>query len=51
MKTPLLGMVYFIGSFVFMGGWRDGFVGLSFAILKMSYFTQISAKIREAKEN
>ena len=48
MRTPLLGIAYFVGSFIFMGGWRDGFVGLSFAILKMSYFTQISAKLREA---
>jgi hypothetical protein len=32
-----------------MGGWRDGFTGLSFAILKMAYFTQVSCKIREGK--
>ncbi len=47
MRTPLLGPVYFFGSFVLMGGWRDGFTGLAFAILKMSYFTQVYCKLRE----
>jgi len=47
MRTPFLGMAYFFGSFLLMGGWRDGFAGLSFAILKMGYFTQVSCKIRE----
>lgn len=49
MRTPFLGMAYFFGSFLLMGGWRDGFTGLSFAILKMAYFTQVSCKIREGK--
>jgi len=47
MRTPFLGPVYFLGSFVLMGGWRDGFTGLAFAILKMSYFTQVYCKLRE----
>ncbi len=49
MRTPFLGMAYFLGSFLLMGGWRDGVTGLSFAILKMAYFTQVSCKIREEK--
>lgn len=49
MRTPLLGIAYFFGSFFLMGGWRDGFIGLSYAILKMSYFTQIYCKIIEIR--
>ncbi|MFC5412535.1 glycosyltransferase family 2 protein [Larkinella bovis] len=47
MRTPWLGPVYFLGSFFLMGGFRDGSRGLAFAILKMSYFTQMYCKIRE----
>jgi glycosyltransferase involved in cell wall biosynthesis len=47
MKTPFLGPIYFIGSYVLMGGFRDGYRGLTFAILKMAYFTQVYCKIRE----
>jgi glycosyltransferase involved in cell wall biosynthesis len=46
-RTPFLGAAYFLGSFVLMAGWRDGFAGLAFAILKMSYFTQIYCKLAE----
>jgi glycosyltransferase involved in cell wall biosynthesis len=49
MRTPFLGIAYFFGSFFLMGGWRDGFTGLSYAILKMSYFTQIYCKYNEKK--
>jgi glycosyltransferase involved in cell wall biosynthesis len=47
MQTPLIGPVYFIGSFFYYGGWKDGAIGFAFAILKMSYFTQIYCKIIE----
>ena len=47
MRTPLLGPIYFFGSFFLMGGFRDGSRGFAFAILKMAYFTQIYLKIRE----
>lgn len=50
MQTPLLGPLYFLGSFFIMGGFRDGTRGFSFAILKMAYFTQTYLKIRELKE-
>jgi glycosyltransferase involved in cell wall biosynthesis len=46
-----LGPVYFFGSFLVLGGFRDGSRGLAFAILKMAYFTQIYSKIRESKAN
>jgi glycosyltransferase involved in cell wall biosynthesis len=49
MRTPFLGIAYFFGSFFLMRGWRDGFIGLSYAILKMSYFTQIYCKIIEIR--
>jgi hypothetical protein len=47
MQTPFIGIVYFFGSYVLMGGFRDGFTGLAFAILKMSYFTQVYCKLKE----
>ena len=50
MQTPLLGPAYFFGSFILMGGFRDGSRGFTFAILKMAYFTQTYLKIRELKE-
>lgn len=50
MKTPLLGPLYFLGSFLVMGGFRDGARGFAFAILKMAYFTQIYVKIRELEQ-
>ena len=49
MKSPLVGPAYFFGSFFLLGGFRDGARGLAFAILKMSYFTQVYCKIRENK--
>ena len=47
MRSVFIGPVFFIGSFILMGGFRDGKRGLVFAILKMSYFTQIYSGIRE----
>lgn len=49
MKSPFAGPAYFLGSFFLLGGFRDGARGLAFAILKMSYFTQVYCKIREHK--
>jgi glycosyltransferase involved in cell wall biosynthesis len=50
MRTIWIGPLYFLGSFFFLGGFRDGARGFAFAILKMSYFTQIYCKLREDKE-
>lgn len=49
MRSPLIGPVYFLGSYVVMGGFRDGARGLAFSMLKMAYFTQVYCKIRELK--
>ncbi|MBP0903712.1 glycosyltransferase family 2 protein [Mariniflexile gromovii] len=49
-KSPLIGSVYFFGSFFFYGGWKDGSKGFAFAILKMSYFTQIYCRIKELSD-
>jgi glycosyltransferase involved in cell wall biosynthesis len=46
-QSPFAGVIYFIGSYIFMGGFLDGAKGLTFAILKMAYFTQIYGKIKE----
>lgn len=47
MRSPFIGIVYFLGSYIGMGGWRDGAAGLTFAIMKMAYFTQVYCKIVE----
>jgi glycosyltransferase involved in cell wall biosynthesis len=49
MNTVWIGPVFFIGSFIFMGGFRDGSRGFAFALLKMSYFTQIYCRRKEAE--
>lgn len=49
MRSILIGPAYFFGSFILLGGFRDGVRGLAFAILKMSYFTQVYCKIKESK--
>lgn len=50
MKSSFIGPIYFVGSFLFYGGWKDGATGFVFAILKMSYFTQIYCKIVELNQ-
>lgn len=47
MNSILIGPAYFCGSFFLLGGFRDGARGWAFAVLKMSYFTQVYCKIRE----
>lgn len=47
MQSIWIGPAYFCGSFFLLGGFRDGARGLAFAILKMSYFTQVYCKIQE----
>ncbi len=47
MRSVWIGPAYFFGSFFLLGGFRDGARGLAFAILKMSYFTQVYCKMRE----
>lgn len=47
--SPFLGPIYFLGTYFLYGGILDGTRGLLFAILKSAYFSQISAKILEAR--
>ena len=49
MSSVLIGPAYFCGSFFLLGGFRDGARGWAFAVLKMSYFTQVYCKIQESK--
>ena len=46
-KSPWGGLAFFIGSFLLMGGWRDGSTGFAFCLLKAGYFTQVSCRLRE----
>ena len=49
LKSAMIGPVYFLGNFFFLGGFRDGARGFVFAIFKMAYFTQVYCKIKENK--
>lgn len=49
LKSLLIGPAYFFGSYFILGGFKDGARGFAFAILKMSYFTQVYCKIKEIK--
>ena len=44
------GLAFFLGSFLLMGGWRDGGVGFAFCMLKAGYFTQIACRLRELEQ-
>ena len=46
-----IGPFFFLGSFIFLGGFRDGYRGMAFAILKMSYFNQVYCRIKELKQS
>lgn len=48
-QSPVAGIVYFFGAYIMMGGFLDGARGFVFALLKMSYFTQVYCKIRELR--
>lgn len=50
MGTVWIGPLFFLGSYVFLMGIRDGTRGLAFAFLKFSYFNQVYCKIRERKK-
>jgi hypothetical protein len=50
MGSSLIGPIYFLGSFLLLGGFKDGARGFVFAILKMAYFTQIYCKVKELEK-
>ena len=45
--SPWGGLAFFLGSFIAMGGWRDGSIGFAFCLLKAGYFVQIACRLRE----
>jgi glycosyltransferase involved in cell wall biosynthesis len=47
MRSVFIVPIFFLGSFVFYRGFRDGARGFAHAILRMSYYTQIYCKIKE----
>jgi glycosyltransferase involved in cell wall biosynthesis len=47
--SPLGGVAYFFCAYFLMLGFLDGTRGFVFALLKMSYFTQVYCKLRELK--
>lgn len=49
-NSILLGPAFFIGSFIFLGGFRDGARGFAYAVLRMAYFVQVFCKIKEAEQ-
>ncbi|MGF1451696.1 MAG: glycosyltransferase family 2 protein [Opitutales bacterium] len=50
MGTPLIGPVFFFGSYLLMGGFRDGARGFAFCLLKAAYFTQVYCLIKEQRQ-
>lgn len=49
LKTGLLPILYFIGTYILKGGFLDGITGFYFARFKSIYFFQIQSKIKELK--
>ncbi len=47
LKSVLIGPVFFFGSYILLGGFRDGRAGFAFAIMKMSYYNLIYCKLQE----
>lgn len=50
MRTPLVGPLFFLGSFFLLKGFLDGKRGFAFALLKMGYFTQVYCRYCEIKQ-
>lgn len=48
--SPWGGLAFLLGSFLLMGGWRDGGTGFAFCLLKAGYFTQIACRLRELEQ-
>ncbi|WP_017733612.1 glycosyltransferase family 2 protein [Nafulsella turpanensis] len=51
MRSPMIGVVFFMGSFFLYGGFRDGVKGFAHAVLRMSYFMQVYCRIQEIKNS
>ena len=48
-RTPGAGFLYFLYSYVLLGGFLDGRAGLAFALARLSYFIEIDCKVLELK--
>ncbi len=46
-SNPFFGIALFFYQIFILGAWKDGKIGLYFALLKSSYFIQVSSKIYE----
>jgi glycosyltransferase involved in cell wall biosynthesis len=46
-RSPWGALAFFLGSFLLMGGWKDGSIGFSFSLLKAAYFVQIACRLKE----
>lgn len=49
-RSVWVGPMFFIGSYLLLGGFRDGSRGMAFAILKMSYFNKVYCRVKELEE-
>lgn len=50
MASPFLGPLFFLGSFVLLGGFRNGTKGFVFCTFKMAYFLNIHCRIQELRQ-
>jgi glycosyltransferase involved in cell wall biosynthesis len=49
LDSSWLGLVYFLGAYLFKGGFLDGRAGLLFAQMKWFYFLQVKGKVDELR--
>ena len=50
LTSPWGGLAFFFGSYLVMGGWRDGSIGLSFSMIKAGYYAQVACRFQELKQ-
>lgn len=48
-RTPGAGFLYFLYTYVLLGGFLDGRAGLAFALARLSYFIEIDCKVLELR--
>ncbi len=46
-RTPGAGVLYFLYTYILLGGFLDGKAGLCFALARLSYFIEIDCKVLE----
>ena len=50
LQSPFIGPIYFIGSYILMGGFVNGYRGFIFSLMKSAYFTIIFCRIKEIED-